>query len=157
MIYGNHQDKNIHKLVKIVNKYPIVPVIGKGYGLMQPIYAKDLAEVIAAAYMNPVSMKKAYNVAGQNPISLREMMCLIADNINKRRLFINIPYLLALAAGHVGELIPNGLINVERIQRLREDNVFKYDEAEKELGFSPISFKEGIEHEIGALKRSGII
>ena len=52
MIYGNHQDKNIHKLVKIVNKYPIVPVIGKGYGLMQPIYAKDLAEVIAAAYMN---------------------------------------------------------------------------------------------------------
>jgi nucleoside-diphosphate-sugar epimerase len=157
MIYGNHQDKNIHKLVKIVNKYPIVPVIGKGYGLMQPIYAKDLAEVIAAAYMNPVSMKKAYNVAGQNPISLREMMCLIADNINKRRLFINIPYLLALAAGHVGELIPNGLINVERIQRLREDKVFKYDEAEKELGFSPISFKEGIEHEIGALKRSGII
>ena len=60
-------------------------------------------------------MKKAYNVAGQNPISLREMMCLIADNINKRRLFINIPYLLALAAGH-------GRTYTQRINKCREDS-----------------------------------
>lgn len=157
MIYGNHQDKNIHKLVKIVNKYPIVPVIGKGYGLMQPIYAKDLAGVIATAYMNPVSIKKAYNVAGKNPISLKDIMCLIADNLNKRCLFFNLPYSLALVGGYIGEIVPNGLINVERIQRLQEDKVFLYDEAAKDLDFSPIDFNEGIILEIRTLKQSGII
>ncbi|HBC32309.1 MAG TPA: nucleoside-diphosphate sugar epimerase [Clostridiales bacterium] len=157
MIYGNHRDKNIHKLVKIVNKYPIVPVIGNGYGLMQPIFAKDLAGVISAAYTNPVSIKKAYNVAGKNPISLKDIMCIIAKNLNKKRLFFNLPYSLALVGGYIGEIIPNGLINIERIQRLQEDKVFSYDEAAKDLGFSPVSFNEGIKLEIGTLKQSGII
>lgn len=157
MIYGNHQDKNIHKLVKIINKYPIIPVIGKGYGMMQPIYAKDLATVIAKAFLNDVSIGKVYNVAGGSTINLCDIMCLIADNLNKRRLFIKLPYSLALVGGYIGEIIPNRLINVERIQRLQEDKVFPYDEAVKDLCFSPIPFEEGIKLEIAALKQSGVI
>ncbi|MCL4440698.1 MAG: hypothetical protein M1609_08950 [Firmicutes bacterium] len=56
MIYGNQRDKNIHKLVTIVDKYPVIPVIGVGEGLMQPIYARDLATVIAQAYLRPVPL-----------------------------------------------------------------------------------------------------
>lgn len=157
MIYGNHQDKNIHKLVKIVNKYSIVPTIGKGYGLMQPIYAKDLAGVIAAAYINPVSIKKAYNVAGKEPIRLIEIMKLIAMELGKRRFFISIPYPVALAAGYIGEWINNELINIERIQRLGEDKVFSFDEASNDLGFAPIDFKQGISLEVNALRQAGNI
>ena len=107
--------------------------------------------------MNPVSIKKAYNVAGKNPISLKDIMCLIADNLNKRCLFFNLPYSLALVGGYIGEIVPNGLINVERIQRLQEDKVYLYDEAAKDLDFSPIDFNEGIILEIRTLKQSGII
>jgi nucleoside-diphosphate-sugar epimerase len=157
MIYGNHQDKNIHKLVKIVNKYPIVPVIGKGYGLMQPIYAKDLAGVIAAAYIKPVSIKKTYNVAGKEPIRLIEIMKLISMELGKRRIFVTIPYPMALATGYIGEWINNELVNIERIQRLGEDKVFSFDEASNDLGFAPINFKQGISFEVNALRQAGII
>lgn len=157
MIYGNHQDKNIHKLVKIVNKYPIVPVIGKGYGLMQPIYAKDLAKVIVGAYMNSVSIKKAYNVAGREPIRLIEIMKLICEGLGKRRVLVNIPYPMALAAGYIGEWINNELVNIERIQRLGEDKVFSFDKASNDLGFAPIDFKQGISFEVDALRQAGII
>lgn len=43
MIYGNHQDGNIHILAKMMNKMPLYPIIGNGKGLMHPIYAGDLA------------------------------------------------------------------------------------------------------------------
>ena len=104
MIYGNYQDKNIHKLVMIVNKYPIIPVLGKGYGLMQPIYAGDLAMVTARAFMNDISIRKAYNVAGKESVRFSDIMHIISSTLGKRRLFINTPYLLMLVAGYIGEI-----------------------------------------------------
>lgn len=157
MIYGNYQDKNIHKLVKIVNKYPIVPVLGGGYGLMQPIYAGDLATVIARALQNKVSINKTYNVAGKEPIRFKDMMHMISRELGKRRLFITVPYFMALAAGYIGEVIPNGLIDVERVKRLQEEKVFSYAEAYKDLAFSPLSFEQGVILEVESLQNAGII
>lgn len=69
MIYGNRQDKNIHKLVNLINLAPVFPVIGNGESLMQPIYAGDLAKVIFKASLQDISIGKEYNVAGKEPIS----------------------------------------------------------------------------------------
>lgn len=157
MIYGNQRDRNIHKLVKIVDKYTLVPIIGNGEGLMQPIYAQDLATVIARAYMDDVAIGKAYNVAGKEPVSYFEVLQLIAENLGKKRRFIRVPFSLALAAGFIAEKFSNGLITSEKVKRLREDKVFDYSEAEKDLNFSPIPFAEGIRLEIEALKKAGVI
>lgn len=157
MIYGNQRDKNIYKLVRLVNRFPIIPVIGSGYGLMQPIYARDLAGVIARACFSDKSIGKAYNVAGKEPVRFSEILRIIAAYLRKRRFFINVPYSFALLAAYIGEYIPNGLINVEKVLRLQEDKVFSYDEAAHDLGFSPISFEAGVQLEIAALKEAGII
>ncbi len=157
MIYGNERDKNIHKLVRIVNRYPMVPVAGNGQGLMQPIYARDLGDVIAAAYLKPISKGKVYNVAGKQPIKYIDILKLIATAVGKKRIFVHIPYAMAVLAGHVGQIVPNGLINIEKIRRLQEDKVFDYSKAAADLGFRPISFDEGIRLEIKALKDAHII
>ena len=102
-------------------------------------------------------MRKIYNVAGKSPIKLIDILKLIATALEKKRLFIKIPFGLALCAGYLGEKIPNGLINVEKILRLKEDKVFDYSDAVNDLGFSPISFEEGINHEIKALREAGLL
>lgn len=157
MIYGNQRDKNIHKLVKVVNRFPVVPVLGRGQGLMQPIYAQDLARVIAEALVRPVAVGKAYNVAGKRPLPYIEILRTIARALDKKRWFVHIPYSLALAAGFVGNYIPNGLVDLEKVQRLSEDKAFDYSEAARDLGFAPRSFKEGVALEVKALRESGII
>jgi len=157
MIYGNHQDKNIHKLIKIVNRYPIIPILGNGYGLMQPIYAGDLATVIARTLMKDISIAKAYNVAGRDPVRFDDIMRMISKILNKKRLFIKAPYTLAIVASYMGELIPNNFINIERVQRLQEDKVFSYEKAVRDLDFSPISFEKGLKLEIEELKELKII
>lgn len=157
MIYGNQRDKNIHKLVRFVDRFPVIPVIGQGYGLMQPIYARDLAEVIAKACLCDKSICKAYNVAGKEPVRFSEILRTIAVYLGKKRLFINIPYSFALLAARVGEYIPNGMIDIEKVLRLQEDKVFSYEEAACDLGFSPLSFEEGVQLEITALREANII
>lgn len=157
MIYGNHRDKNIHRLVKIVNRLPVIPIVGGGRGLMQPIYARDLAAVTARAALSPHVARRAYNVAGKEPLSYREVLQEIAAALGKKRYLVNVPYGLALAAGQVGELFPCSLLTVERVQRLLEDKVFDYTEAARDLGFAPISFQEGIRLEVAALREAGVI
>jgi len=157
MIYGNEQDKNIHKLVKIVNKYPIFPIPGKGENLVQPIHAKDLASVIVKACCEKRSIKQAYNVAGKEPITFKNLIYQIANALNKKIKIVHIPYKVALVAGKIGDIIPNSLIKYERVLRLLEDKNFDYRKAKEELGFSPMSFEEGIKLEIEALRKSGVI
>ncbi|HHV77978.1 MAG TPA: NAD(P)H-binding protein [Syntrophothermus lipocalidus] len=157
MIYGNQRDKNIHKLVRIVDKYPVIPVVGDGRALMQPIYARDLAKAIAQAYLRPVAIGKAYNVAGKNPIRYIEMLKLIADTLKKKRIFLHVPYGVALLAGFIGGKLNNSLIDVEKVKRLREDKTFDYSDAVKDLDFDPIPFEEGIQLEVNALREAGLI
>ena len=158
MIYGNQQDGNIHILAKIMNKIPIYPIIGKGKGLMHPIYAGDLAKVIVSALNHEeLTRFKEYNVAGEEAIEYQQLLKEISIALDKKVFFIRMPYSFALFIGKIGDKIPNKIINYERVLRLKEDKNFKYDEAVEDLGFKPIAFKKGIQLEIDALRKHKII
>jgi len=158
MIYGNHQDGNIHLLVKIMSKTAIYPIIGKGEGLMQPIYAGDLAKVIVSALnQEELTRFKEYNVAGKESIAYQDLLKSIASAMQKKVFFIKIPYSLALFIGKIGDKIPNKIINYEKVLRLREDKDFNYGDAAKDLNFRPKTFEEGIKNEIIEMREQGII
>lgn len=157
MIYGNARDHNIHYLVRLVNRYPVIPVVGNGKALLQPIYAEDLAVVVAKATLEPRAIGRAYNVAGKEAIEYLELLKCIARALEKRRFFIKVPYILALAAAYIGEKAGSKMVNVERVRRMAEDRVFDYSLASTELGFAPRSFEEGIRLEIEAMRDSGLI
>ncbi|XER08406.1 hypothetical protein SRRS_40210 [Sporomusa rhizae] len=157
MIYGNQQDKNISKLVKIASRLRVFPIIGEGKSLLQPIFAGDLAEAIYQASQRDVSIHKTYNVAGSEPLSYEVIIKAIYYAMNKEVRFIHIPYKLALVAGKIGDILPNGLISTERLLRLSEDKCFNYSNATEDLGFIPKSFYEGIRLEVECIKAANII
>lgn len=158
MIYGNQRDVNIHKLIKLMDKYPLFPVIGEGKGLMQPIYAEDLAEVIIQAFVNEeVTRYKEYNVAGKAPLTYKQILNEISIAINKKMYFFHIPYAFALLAGIIGSIIPNGLVDYEKVKRLREDKNFDYSLATQEIDFKPRTFSECVKLEVESLREIGLI
>jgi nucleoside-diphosphate-sugar epimerase len=158
MIYGNHQDRNIHLLTKLIDRFKIFPIIGKGQGLMHPIYAKDLAKVIVTALQREeITRFKSYDVAGKYPLPYKQLLETIANALGKRRIFIHIPYTFAKWVGKLGDRIPNRLISYEKVLRLEEDKNFDYSDAKRDLDFDPLSFEEAIGDEIEALKIVGII
>lgn len=125
---------------------------------MQPIYAGDLAKVIVSALnQEEVTRFKEYNVAGKESIAYQDLLKAIASAMQKKVLFIKIPYSLALFIGKIGDKIPNKIINYEKVLRLREDKDFNYGDAAKDLNFCPKTFEEGIKNEIIEMREQGII
>ncbi len=150
MIYGTPKDRNMWRLVKYLKRLPILPILGSGTYLQQPVYVKDLAHVIVTAYEKSVSIKKAYNVSGAEPLTYNEVVDITGKALGKKVMKIHIPMKLSYNLLKVYEKISKRpKFKAEQVLRLNENKDFTYEEAEKDLGYKPLSFEEGIKLEIG--------
>lgn len=158
MIYGNAQDGNLHHLAKIMNRWPIYPIIGPGKGLMQPIHADDLAQAIVSALQHEeLTRYKAYDVAGIAPITYKDLLATLAKAMHKRIWFVHFPYNVALWLGKLADKVPNPLLSYEKVLRLHEDKVFDTSSAKNDLQFNPRSHEIGLAQEVEALIQAGVI
>jgi nucleoside-diphosphate-sugar epimerase len=139
MIYGGGSDKNIARLVRAVKRWPLVVLPGDGRARIQPLFVEDLVETLLAADHAPGAHGKIINVAGPEPMPLREAVEIIARVLGRRRLLVPVPLGPARIAASLG-----GARSRDRIRRMGEDRVLDIAEARELLGFAPRSFEEGL-------------
>jgi nucleoside-diphosphate-sugar epimerase len=153
MIYGSPRDRNMWRLIRFMRNSPIVPVFGDGNYLQQPIYVGDVAQAIASCVCNDQTIGKSYNLAGKHPLTYNQVIDTIARQMNKRVWKMHIPSapLVSLLKFFERLHIPFP-IKAEQVLRLNENKSFSYEEAERELGFNPFSFPEGIKLELQSRK-----
>jgi nucleoside-diphosphate-sugar epimerase len=154
MIYGSPRDRNMWRLIRFMRYSPIVPVFGHGNYLQQPIYVGDVAQAILGCLCNDQTIGKAYNIAGKHPLTYNQVIDTIARQLHRGVWKIHIP-----AAPVVGLLkffermhIPFP-IKAEQVLRLNENKNFSYEDAERDFGFHPLPFEEGIGAELGKMVR----
>ena len=158
MIYGDHTDGNISRLVRYVKRYPLIPIVGSGEWLQQPIHVEDLASLIVHALSQSVAIDKAYNVAGEQPLTYKQMIDFTAQALGTRIHKLYFPTGLILPVVRVyNKLVKRPLIKVEQIQRLNEHKAFDYAEATRDLQFAPRSFEQGIVQLVAEMRASGSI
>lgn len=150
MIFGSARDRNMYRLVKFIDKYPVFPIFGNGNNLMQPVTGRDLAK----AYMSVIDNKNTtvnrnYNLSGKYPIKYKTLVKTIAEKLNKKVTLIKIPIFISYYSVLLAQkLIPKFPLNEEQILRMKEDKDFTHLAAEKDFRYNPESFDEGIEIEI---------
>lgn len=149
MIYGNSRDYNISKIIKFIDKSPIVPIVGNGNSLLQPIYVKDLAEIILRTYKNPSVLSGEYIVSGGSEITVRNLNRLIAKNLNKTRVYIHVPKFICLYAVRIlNNLFKFNQITTEQINRLSEDKNYSNQKIKELLNFNFTSIECGISYQV---------
>lgn len=149
MIYGTPKDRNMWRLVKYLKKMSIIPVLGDGTYLQQPVYVKDLANAIVRAYENSISIKKAYNISGAKALNYNEVIDITAKTLGKKVVKIHIPMKLSYGLLKIYEkLSKKPKLKAEQVLRLNENKDFSHEEAKLDLGYSPLSFEEGIKLEM---------
>jgi nucleoside-diphosphate-sugar epimerase len=157
MIYGSPRDRNIWRLIRFMRYSPVIPVFGDGKYLQQPVYVGDVAQAIVSCLCNDQTIGKSYNIAGKTPLTYNQVIDTIAGEMNKRVWKIHLPStpIVSLLKFFERLHIPFP-IKAEQVLRLNENKSFSYEEAEKDLGFNPSSFEEGIkwELEIAGLKHA---
>lgn len=143
MIFDGVSDKNIRKFAAMVRKLPVMPIVGGGKALLQPVHKCDLADACWRVINHPEeSRNQIYTVSGHAPMSLRDMLTTLARVQGKKIRFINIPMPLAVAAVRLAYVCSLRKIDYrEQIFRLCEDRAFDHDEISRQLGYQPEPFE----------------
>ena len=149
MIYGSPRDRNMWRLIRFMRYLPIVPVFGDGKYLQQPIFVDDVAAAVVSCLSNDETINKCYNVAGKYPLTYNEVIDTIVRQMNKRVWKLHIPSKPVVSLLGLFERIRIPFpIKAEQVLRLNENKDFSYAEAQRDFGFSPMAFEEGITLEL---------
>jgi uncharacterized protein YbjT (DUF2867 family) len=158
MIYGSELDKNVHRLLRFLDRSPVFPMFGSGENLWQPVYHEDCARGIYEALLRPAAIGQSYDLPGAEPLTYLELVRTAAGALGRKPRIVRLPLepvRLALAAAERSRLpLP---IKSEQVLRLREDKAYPYDKAKRELGYAPHSFREGIALEVARLRELGMV
>ncbi len=149
MIYGSPRDRNMWRLIRFVRYSPIVPVFGDGNSLQQPIHVDDVAAAILGCLKADITIGKSYNIAGKHPLTYNQVIDTIARQMNKRVWKLHIPSKPVIALLSLLERIRIPFpIKAEQVLRLNENKNFNYADAQRDFGFSPLAFEDGIAAEL---------
>ena len=152
MIYGSDRDRNICRLIRWLRYLPFFPVFGDGNYLQQPIYVDDVAQAMMSCLSNDNTIGKSYNIAGKHALTYNDVIDTIARQMNKRVWKIHVPSKPVVSLLKFFERIRIPFpIKAEQVLRLNENKDFSYAEAERDFGFSPLSFEDGINLECRSL------
>lgn len=157
MIYGDICDSNMSKFIKIIDKLRVIPVIDNGKSLIQPVNARDLGKAYFTVLMNPdKTIGKNYDLSGEIPLKMIEVLQIISDNLHKKTLFISIPLKLGVFFARAAKVVTIGKIDyVEKVQRMAENRSYIHIHAKKDFNFTPITFENGIKLEICQYMKRG--
>jgi nucleoside-diphosphate-sugar epimerase len=145
VVYGEEDTKNIGGIVSLVRKLPVVPILGSGNYLLQPVYVVDVAKAILSAVSGKKASGRAYFIAGPKPVSFNCIVDLIARQLGVRRFKLHIPKFIPILLVRIYEsIVKSPVIVYEQMARMAEDKVYSIAESVKDLNFKPIPIEEGI-------------
>jgi len=90
MIYGHPQDQNLSRLMRAMQRYPILPRPA-GMGLQQPVFFQDLADVVVEALSGAQGKGETIAVAGPDVLTVKALYKCVAKAGHTRNLFLSVP------------------------------------------------------------------
>lgn len=146
LIYGSPVPGPFHTFLKTIDKIPfVIPIIGDGKALKQPVYVDDVVRAIVLVLGSKKAIGKFYDVSGKDKISVGQMVDMVAAKKKIRKLKIKIPArILSPLALILERILPNPPLTRASVITASEDAILDHTLITKELGFRPLSFQQGL-------------
>ncbi len=126
------EDQFFNRFATMARFLPALPLIGGGRTKLQPVYAGDVAKVVALALDGAVGQGTTYELGGPEVLSLRAILQFILEVTERRRLLLSIPFGPAKLIGFATEtaaklslgLLPEMFVfTPDQVELLRGDNI----------------------------------
>lgn len=127
LVFGA-QDKFFNRFAGMARLSLVLPLIGGGKTLFQPIYVGDVADAACAALENPTHQGRLFELGGPEVLSFKELMNMMLRVIGRKRLLVPVPFAVAGMIGTMGDTISKlplvqAPLSAEHVRLLRIDNV----------------------------------
>ncbi len=106
----------------LLNRLPLFPLYYSGKTKFMPIHCTDLTDIIYYVIINNINTK-IIECVGPEVMSFKEVLERLLKSINKKRILIPFPLLLARISAKIFQLLPNPLLTEDQLRLLRYDNI----------------------------------
>ncbi len=126
-------------------------VIDGGKAMIHPVYIDDMTAAFLLCAERPQAIGRSYNVAGDHPVSFRELSTAIAHALGKELPKGSIPLWLANLASDIFSITPgfkgeDAPLTRSRVKFLTNSRVYDITRARTELGYTPkVGLEEGLQ------------
>ncbi len=139
LIYDEGRDGNVSRIAKVVKRFGVMPLLGGGRGLRQPVHAADLASGALAAAGSPAAQNRAYDLVGGETVTYRVMVERIFAGLDKPPRVLPLPvWLFALLMKLAKPFYPGATTAMGA--RMGQDLAFDSAEATRDFGWTPRAF-----------------
>jgi len=125
-------------------------VIAGGKALLHPIYIDDLVAALLLCAERPQAPGRSYNIAGELPVTVRELASAIAHALGKELPEGSIPLWLANLASDIFAVMPGmkserAPLRRSRVKFLTQSRLYDISRARSELGYAPkVALEQGM-------------
>ncbi len=154
------EDDFFNRFASLARLSPVLPLIGGGKTLFQPVFVGDVAVAILKAAEGRATPRTIYELGGPEVKSFRDLMELMLREIGRERLLVSLPFWLANTQAFFLEMLPGKLLTRDQVELLKSDNVVS-KKAEREgrtlqgLGISPTSMEAVLEGYLWRFRKAG--
>ena len=135
-------DKFTTSFMTLLNRLPIFPLYYGGKTKFAPMHCSDLTDTIHYVISNRIQ-SNIIECVGPEEISFKELLEKLLRLIDKRRILLPFPLVLAKFSAKFFEMLPNPLLTSDQLKLLKYDNIQsgKY-KTNSDLGVPSVRFFE---------------
>ncbi len=132
----------IKGLSNLIHTAPVVPLIGGGKIMFQPIYVEDVVTVVIKVLEDPArTTGKTYTIGGPEYYSFTQIIDALLHAMHKTRIKVYAPTpLVGIGAAVMEAVLPKPPLTRAAMTLFSFDNTTDLDSVERDFGFKPLSF-----------------
>lgn len=143
-VYGQRAGDSINRLIRWIQRYIFVPVIGAGTCKLSPVFIDDVVSAIASSIFNKELENETIVLAGPEELTCDDLVDRVAAYFGVKRFKLHLPVGLIRFGITVMPKLGMNILVPDQISRLLCDKSFGIDLAKEKLDYSPRILEEGI-------------
>lgn len=130
------------QLRSLLHRAPIIPIIGPGTSLLQPIWMEDVVSCFLGALQNADTAGRAYDLGGPETYGFEQLLDLLAQEEGVEKPKLHLPtWLMRPAVAILSRLLPGFPLTSDQLAMLTEDNVCDTTEMRQTFAVEPASLR----------------
>lgn len=159
IIFGNG-DGFFNRFAAMAKFSPALPLLGGGHTKMQPVYVDDVADAVCTSLEDTSTQGKTYELGGPTVYSFKELMQIVLDETQRKRILAPVPWAIARLQGRILGLLPAPLLTLDQVRMLETDNVVSEEATSQnrtieDLGITPKSVEAIVPGYLWMYRRQG--